>query len=55
MKIFRRQICWNIDVYMDDIIVKTLDQQNHIDGIGEFFQELRYKTCVSIQLSVFLG
>ena len=30
---FRPQIGWNIEVYVDDMLVKSLDEKKHLDNL----------------------
>ena len=30
---FRPQIGWNVEVYMDNMLVKSLDKKKHLDGL----------------------
>lgn len=40
-KVFKNKICFNIEVYIEDMIVKTPDQRDHLADIWEIFQELK--------------
>ena len=30
---FRLQIGWNVEVYVDDMLVKSLDEEKHLDDL----------------------
>ena len=38
---FRPQIGWNVEVYVDDMLVKSLDEGSHLDDLQETFETLR--------------
>ena len=38
---FRPQIGWNVEVYVDDMLVKSLDEKKHLDNLQETFDTLR--------------
>ena len=38
---FRPQIRRNVEVYVDDMLVKILDEEKHLDGLQETFDTLR--------------
>ena len=38
---FRPQIGWNVEVYVDDILVKSLDEGSLLDDLQETFETLR--------------
>ena len=38
---FRPQIGWNVEVYVDDMLVKSLDKGKHLDDLQETFDTLR--------------
>ena len=38
---FRPQIGWNVEVYVDDMLVKILDEKKHLDDLQETFDTLR--------------
>ena len=38
---FRPQIGQNIEVYVDDMLVKSLDEERHLDDLQETFNTLR--------------
>ena len=38
---FRPQIGWNVEVYVDDMLVKSLDEEKHLDDLQENFDTLR--------------
>ena len=39
---FRLQIGRNVEVYMDDMLVKSLDEKKHLDDLQETFNRLRW-------------
>lgn len=39
---FCPQIRWNVEVYVDDMLVKSLDEQKHLDLLQETFDTLRW-------------
>ncbi|GKV36000.1 hypothetical protein SLEP1_g44186 [Rubroshorea leprosula] len=39
--VFRAQIGWNLEVYVDDIVVKSLKADDHLTDLGETFNNLR--------------
>ena len=38
---FRPQIRWNVEVYVDDMLVKSQDEGKHLDDLQETFDTLR--------------
>ena len=38
---FPPQIGWNVEVYVDDTLVKSLDEKKHLDNLQETFDTLR--------------
>ena len=38
---FRPQIGRNVEVYVDDMLVKSIDEGNHLDDLQETFETLR--------------
>jgi hypothetical protein len=40
-KMFRNQIGRNVEVYIDDMLVKTKDKVNHLEDLKETFETLR--------------
>ena len=38
---FRPQIGWNVEVYVDDMLVKNQDEEIHLDDLQETFDTLR--------------
>ena len=38
---FRTQIGWNVEVYVDDMLVKSLDEKKHLDDQQETFDTLK--------------
>ena len=38
---FRPQIGWNVKVYVDDMLVKSIDEGSHLDDLQETFETLR--------------
>ena len=38
---FRPQIGWNVEVYVDDMLVKSQDEGKHLDDMQETFDTLR--------------
>ena len=38
---FRSQIGRNVEVYVDDMLVKSLDEGSHLDDLQETFETLR--------------
>ena len=38
---FRQQIGRNVEVYVDDMLVKRLDEKKHLDDLQETFDTLR--------------
>ena len=38
---FRPQIGWNVEVYVDDMMVKILDKEKHLDDFQDTFDTLR--------------
>ena len=37
---FRPQIGWNVEVYIDDMLVKSQDEEIHLDDLQETFDTL---------------
>ena len=60
---FCPQIGRNMEVYMDDMLVKSLDEEKHLDDFQETFDTLRYynmklnpsKCAFGVSLGKFLG
>ena len=45
---FRPQIVRNVEVYVDDMLVKSLDEGSHLDDLQETFETLRrYKMILN--------
>ena len=40
-QMFPPQIGWNVEVYVDDTLVKSLDEKKHLDNLQETFDTLR--------------
>ena len=38
---FHPQIGWNVEVYVDDMLVKSLNKEKHLDDLQETFDTLR--------------
>ena len=38
---FRPQIGWNVKVYVDDMLAKSLEEKKHLDNLQETFDTLR--------------
>ena len=38
---FRPQIGWNVEVYVNDMLVKSLDEEKHLDDLQGTFDTLR--------------
>ena len=38
---FHPQIGWNVEVYVDDMLVKSLDKKKHLEDLQETFDILR--------------
>ena len=38
---FHLQIGWNVEVYMDDMLVKSMDEGKHLNNLQETFDTLR--------------
>jgi hypothetical protein len=62
-KKFREQISRNVDVYVDDMLVKIMQTTNHVSDLRETFATLRRykmklnsaKFAFSVSSSKFLG
>ena len=60
---FRPRIGWNVEVYVDDMLVKSLDEKKHLDDLQETFDTLRRynmklnpsKCAFGVSLGKFLG
>ena len=60
---FRPQIGRNVEVYVDDMLVKSLDEGKHLDDLQEIFDTLRQyniklnpsKCAFGVSLGKFLG
>ena len=50
---FRPQIERNVEVYVDDMLVKSLDEEEHLDDLQETFDTLR-RFSMKSTASVFL-
>lgn len=40
-KMFWDQIGWNVEVYMADMLVKSIDSANHMEDLAKTFETLR--------------
>ena len=40
-QMFSKQIGRNVEVYMDDMLVKSREEENHLDDLEETFNTLR--------------
>ena len=40
-KIFSEQIGWNMEVYVDDMLIKSKEELTHLDDLKETFATLR--------------
>ena len=62
-KMFHNQIGRNVEVYIDDMLVKSKDEVNHLDDLEETFKTLRQycmklnpsKCVFGVSLGKFLG
>ena len=60
---FHPQIGWNVEVYVDDMLVKSLEEGSHLDDLQETFETLRRykmklnpsKCAFGVSLGKFLG
>ena len=60
---FRLQIGQNVEVYVDDMLVKSQDEERHLDDLQETFDKLRQyhiklnpsKCAFGVSLGKFLG
>ena len=60
---FCPRIGWNVEVYVDDMLVKSLDEKKHLDDLQETFDTLRQynmklnpsKCAFGVSLGKFLG
>ena len=60
---FRPQIGRNVEVYVDDMLVKSMDEKKHLDDLKESFDTLRWhqmklnpsKCAFGVSLGKFLG
>ena len=60
---FRPQIGWNVEVYMDDMLVKSVNEKQHLDDLQEIFNTLKQykmklnpsKYAFGVALRKFLG
>ncbi|XP_061349029.1 uncharacterized protein LOC133318105 [Gastrolobium bilobum] len=47
-KVFEDQLGKNVEVYIDDMIVKSFDMMNHVQDLEQTFQKLRkYRICLN--------
>ena len=61
--VFHPQIRQNVEVYVDDMLVKSLDEEKHLDDLQETFDTLRRhnmklissKCAFGVSLGKFLG
>ncbi|GKV48819.1 hypothetical protein SLEP1_g55610 [Rubroshorea leprosula] len=61
--VFRAQISWNLEVYVDDIVVKSLKAEDHLTDLEETFNNLRKnrmrlnpaKCIFGVEFGKFLG
>jgi hypothetical protein len=49
-KMFHNQIGWYVEVYIDDMLVKTKDEDRHLDDLEETFKTLR-QYCMKLNPS----
>ena len=62
-KIFSEQVGRNIEIYVDDLVVKSLSEEGHLDDLQEAFEAVRKnnlklnqeKCSFGIQIGKFLG
>ena len=48
-RMFEPQLCKNIEVYIDDMVVKSKVESEHIDDLGNIFKILRkHKLCLML-------
>ena len=60
---FEKQIGRNVEVYVDDMLVKSKEEKNHLDDLKETFNTLRQygmklnpsKCAFGVSLGKFLG
>ena len=60
---FRPQIGWNVEVYIDDMLVKSVNEKQHLDDLQEIFNTLKQykmklnpsKYAFGVALRKFLG
>src|SRR3954467_13923900 len=53
-KIFKKQVGRNIEVYVDDMLVKSTEEANHIQDLEETFEVLRqYQMKLNSQKCVY--
>ena len=51
---FRPQIGWNVEVYVDDMLVKSLEEKKHLDNLQKTFDTLkRYNMKLNLSKCVF--
>ena len=46
---FHSQIGWNVEVYVDDMLVKSLDEGKHLHDLQETFDTQVYKCFVGYE------
>ena len=52
--VFKQQIEWNVEVYVDDIVVKSQSIAQHVADLEEVFGELRkYDMCLNPEKCTF--
>ena len=62
-KMFEPQLGKNIEVYIDDMVVKGKEVSDHVDDLENIFETLRkhklrlntFKCCFGVELEKFLG
>jgi len=62
-KVFKKQIKWNVEVYVDDMVVKSSFPNQHVGDLAKIFTELRkhnmrlnLKKCTfRVEIGKFLG
>ena len=53
-RVFKQQINWNVEVYVDDMVVKSQSIPEHVVDLEEVFGELRiYNMCLNPEKCTF--
>jgi len=53
-RVFKQQIRKNVEVYVDDMIIKSHSMAQHVEDLEEVFREIRkYNMCLNLEKFTF--